>query len=78
MSDFDMAVFFLVFIAINSYFSFKAGENSGKFIGMISITQFFRDKQALKDKHKISGFENWPLPIQIIFTDPNPDNFEDE
>ena len=74
----DIYILFLLFILANSYFMYKAGEKAGKFIGMISITQFFRDKQALKDKHKISGFEKWPLPIQIIYTDPNPDNFEDE
>ena len=77
MTSFDMGVMLLVFVFFNSYFMYKAGEKSGKFIGMISITQFFRQKNVLKDKNKIIGFENWPLPVQVIYEDPNPEHFDE-
>ena len=50
----------LGFIAANSYFMFKAGERAGKFLGMISIVQFFKEKNVLKDKNDITGFNKWP------------------
>tara|TARA_Y100001938_G_C7766993_1_gene271353 strand:+ start:91 stop:327 length:237 start_codon:yes stop_codon:yes gene_type:complete len=78
MTSFDMGVILLIFVFFNSYFMYKAGEKAGKFLGMISITQFFRQKRVLKDKKDILGFENWPLPVQIIYEDPDPDYFEDE
>ena len=73
----DTYILFLIFILINSYFSFKAGEKSGKFIGMISIVQFFQTKGVLKDKKEIIGFKNWPTPIQILYINPDKDLFED-
>ena len=66
-----------VFIAANSYFMFKAGEKAGKFTGMISIVQFFKENDVLKDKKDIRGFKNWPLAIQMMFVNPDPDIFED-
>ena len=70
-------IIFLVFIAINSYFSFKAGEKAGKFVGMISIVQFFKEKDVLKDKNDIQGFKNWPLAIQMLYANPDPTIFKD-
>ena len=70
-------IYFLLFIVANSYFSFKAGEKAGKFVGMISIVQFLKEKNVLKDKKDIVGFKNWPLAIQMLYTNPNPDIFED-
>lgn len=68
-------IVFLIFIAANSYFFYKLGLKQGllegKFEGMISITQFFKQKNALKDKNNIIGFKNWPLPIQEIYKDIN-------
>jgi len=66
-----------VFIAANSYFMFKAGEKAGKFTGMISIVQFFKQKNVLKDKNDIAGFNKWPLAIQMMYVNPDPDIFED-
>ena len=66
-----------IFILANTYYSFKAGELSGRFEGMLSITQFYKDKNVLKDKKKILGFKNWPLPIQILYGDPDPKLFKD-
>ena len=68
---------FLSFIMANSYFMYKAGERAGKFTGMISITQFFKQKSVLKDKKDIIGFEKWPLAIQMMYSNPDPDMFED-
>lgn len=67
----------LVFILANTYFSFKAGETSGRFEGMISITQFYKDKKVLKDKQKILGFKNWPMAIQVLYGNPDPKLFKD-
>jgi hypothetical protein len=60
-----------------SYFMFKAGEKAGKFTGMISITQFFKQKSVLKDKKDIIGFNNWPEPIKIMYEVPDPNLFRD-
>ncbi len=70
-------LFFLSFIMANSYFMYKAGERAGKFTGMISITQFFKQNSVLKDKKDITGFENWPYVIQMMYSNPDPDIFED-
>lgn len=67
----------ILFIAANSYFMFKAGEKAGKFVGMISIVQFFKQKDVLKDKNDIRGFKDWPLAIQMLYANPDPDLFED-
>ena len=67
----------LLFIAANSYFMFKAGEKAGKFVGMISIVQFFKQKNALKDKNSIIGFKNWPMVVQVMYEAPDPELFED-
>lgn len=74
MTTLQMFVF-MTFVVANTYFSYKAGLFAGKVEGMISITQFFRDKQALKDKQSILGFKNWPEPIQLMYETPDPDKF---
>ena len=71
------SLLFIGFVALNTVFSYKAGKNEGLFQGMISITQFYKDKSALKDKQSILGFEKWPEITQAMFLDPNPNNFED-
>ena len=68
---------FLLFVVVNSYFSFKAGEKAGKFVGMISIVQFLKEKDVLKDKKDITGFKKWPEAIKLLYVTPNPDLFED-
>ena len=73
----DFYIYFLLFILINSYFSFKAGEKAGKFVGLISIVQFLKEKRVLKDKKDITGFKKWPLAIQMLYANPNPELFED-
>lgn len=73
----DFGILFLVFVLANSYFMYKAGEKAGKFTGMISITQFFKQKSVLKDKNDIIGFDNWPLAIKMMYVNPDPDMFED-
>mgnify|MGYP001220541764 FL=1 len=70
-------ILFLIFIMANSYFMYRAGEKAGNFNGMISITQFFKQKSVLKDKKDIIGFEKWPLAIQMMYSNPDPDMFED-
>ena len=73
----DFSVIFLLFVVANSYFMFKAGEKAGKFTGMISIVQFFKQKNVLKDKNDIIGFKKWPIAIQMLYSDPDPELFKD-
>ena len=73
----DIYIAGALFVMANSYFMYKAGEKAGKFEGMISITQFYKQKRVLKDKNDINGFKNWPLAIQMLYVNPNPDIFED-
>ena len=73
----DNYMIFLLFILVNSYFMYKAGEKAGKFTGMISITQFFKQKNVLKDKNSIIGFESWPEAIQVLYEVPDPELFKD-
>ena len=61
---------FIVFVCVNSYFSFRAGETSGKFGGIVSIIQFLKTKDALKDKNNITGFEQWPTLVKKVFNNP--------
>ncbi|MGY8867855.1 MAG: hypothetical protein ACKVJK_19795 [Methylophagaceae bacterium] len=63
-------IIFGVFIVLNSYFSFRAGETSGKFGGIISIVQFLKDKNALKDKNSIEGFNQWPALVKEVYNNP--------
>jgi len=74
-------IIFLLFILANSYYMYRAGEKAGlqagKFDGMISITQFYKKKSVLKDKHKILGFKNWPEPIRALYEVTDPKIFED-
>ena len=75
--EFGTAALFIGFVVLNTVFSYNAGKKDGIFTGMISITQFFRQKNVLKDKNKIIGFENWPLPVQVIYEDPDPEHFDE-
>ena len=63
-------IIFGVFIVLKSYFSFRAGETSGKFGGIISIVQFLKDKNALKDKNSIEGFNQWPALVKEVYNNP--------
>jgi hypothetical protein len=73
----DFGIIFLLFVLANSYFMYKAGEKAGKFVGMISIVQFLKEKDVLKDKKDITGFKKWPLAIQLLYANPDPDIFKD-
>ena len=51
----------------------KKQENSGN----DKYYSVFKQKSVLKDKNDIIGFENWPLAIQMMYVNPDPDMFED-
>ncbi len=70
-------IVFCMFVVANSYFCFKEGEKAGRFMGMITITQFFQSKSVLKDKKEIVGFRNWPKAIQLLYLDPREEIFKD-
>lgn len=70
-------IYFGIFILANSYFCFRAGEKAGRFMGMLTITQFFQSKSVLKDKKEIVGFKNWPKAIQLLYLDPREELFKD-
>lgn len=75
--DFMTMAIVLGFVVLNTVLSYNAGKKEGIFIGMISITQFYKRKSALKDKQSILGFDNWPIETQAVFMNPDPSNFED-
>lgn len=68
--DLSGIIIFGAFVVLNSYFSFRAGEKSGKFGGIISIVQFLKDKNALKDKNSIVGFNQWPTLVKEVYSNP--------
>jgi len=72
--DFMTASVFFTFVVLNSFFSYRAGEKSGKYDGMHMAFRFLRDKRALRDKNKVIGYSQWPLPLQQMYIDP--DNVE--
>jgi len=63
-------IIFGVFVVLNSYFSFRAGETNARFAGIISIVQFLKDKNALKDKNSIEGFNQWPALVKEVYNNP--------
>lgn len=69
--DLNTGLIFITFVIINSWFSFRAGEKSGKYEGMLMAFHFLKGKHALRDKIDIIGFDRWPLPLQQMFIDPN-------
>ena len=75
--DTEYAIYFLLFVLANSYFMYRAGQREGRFEGMIQITRFFRQENALIDKSDILRFKKWPLPLQVIYEDPDINNFDD-
>lgn len=72
--EFSTAFIFITFVAFNTYFSFRAGEKAGKFDGMVMAFRFLKGKKALRDKNKVIGYSQWPLPLQQMYVDP--DNIE--
>jgi hypothetical protein len=68
--DLSVIIIFGAFVVLNSYFSFRAGEKSGKFGGIIGIVQFLKDKNALKDKNSIVGFNQWPALVKEVYNNP--------
>ena len=73
----DFSIIFLLFVLANSYFMYKAGEKAGKFVGMISIVQFLKEKDVLKDKKDIAGYDRWPEAIKSLYVNADPDLFKD-
>lgn len=69
--DINTGLIFITFVIINSWFSFRAGEKSGKYDGMLMGFRFLKDKNALRDKIDIIGFDRWPLPLQQMYIDPD-------
>ena len=52
--DTEYIIYFLLFILANSYFMYRAGQREGKFHGMIQITRFFKEENALIDLFTIT------------------------
>jgi hypothetical protein len=75
--DLTTAFVFVTFVALNSFFSYRAGEKSGKYDGMLMGFRFLKDKNALRDKNKVIGFANWPMPLQQMYIDPDHVEIED-
>lgn len=72
--DLQTTVLFLLFVCVNTIFSYRAGLKDGTFNGMHMAFRFLKNKSALKDKNSVIGFMQWPVPLQELFNDP--DNLE--
>jgi hypothetical protein len=44
---------------------------------MLMGFRFLKDKNALRDKNKVIGFANWPMPLQQMYIDPDHVEIED-
>jgi len=64
------------FVIINTYFSFRAGRESGKWEGIIGTMRFLKDEKALKGKTLIKGYQHWPESLKKAFTNPYSEEFE--
>ena len=71
LMDMSTGIIFVVFVLINTWLSYRAGEKAGKYEGMLLGFRFLRDKNALRDKIEIIGFNNWPEPLQQMYVDPD-------
>lgn len=64
-----MAVF-LIFVVINSIWSFRAGRREGQFLGMVDLAIFLQDKSLLKDKNNIIGYDSLPRMVKMLLENP--------
>lgn len=64
-----MAVF-LIFVVINSIWSFRAGRREGQFLGMVDLAIFLQDKSLLKDKNNIIGYDSLPTMVKMLLENP--------
>jgi len=58
---------FLGVIALNSYFSFKAGESSGKWVAVLGTIRFLSKSNALKSSSNIDDFNEWPQELREAY-----------
>lgn len=77
----DTYIAISIFIVANSLYFYnlgrKQGLTEGKFTGMISIVQFLKEKDVLKDKKDIAGYDRWPKAIKSLYVNADPDLFKD-
>jgi len=77
----DIYIAISIFIVANSLYFYnlgrKQGLTEGKFTGMISIVQFLKEKDVLKDKKDIAGYDRWPDAIKSLYVNADPDLFKD-
>lgn len=66
----NFEIYFMLFALANTFFSYRAGKQTGTFNGMLSAFQFLKTKNALKDKNSILDFSKWPRPLQEMYKDP--------
>lgn len=64
-----MAVF-LIFVVINTIWSYKAGRKEGQFLGMVDLAIFLQDKSLLKDKNNIIGYDSLPNMVKMLLEKP--------
>lgn len=69
MSILEMIIF-LVFIFMNSIFSFYYGQRSGKWDGIVGTMRFLKEQKCLKPKSSVKEFKHWPEFLQHVYTNP--------
>lgn len=64
-----MAVF-LIFVAANTIWSYRAGRREGQFLGMVDLAIFLQDKSLLKDKNNIIEYDSLPTMVKMLLENP--------
>jgi hypothetical protein len=67
----EWAITFILFVAVNTYMSYKAGYREGQFKGMLSLSFLLNEKNMLKNFKSIIGYKNLPLPVRTLLEDPH-------
>ena len=65
---------FFTFVVLNTVFTFRAGQESGKWQGIVGTMLFLKEKKCLMPKTSIRDFDTWPEMLQSIYT--NPENIK--
>jgi hypothetical protein len=61
---------FLIFIGVNTYFSYQSGLTSGKYHGIRSTFQYLKSQNALKPVNQVTTFSEWSEDLKKMYTDP--------
>ncbi len=61
---------FLIFVVVNTIWSYRAGRKEGQFLGMVDLAIFLQDKSLLKDKNNVLGYDSLPTMVKMLLENP--------